>query len=288
MSRPTLDLRQLETLMAVLAHGSFHEAGRRLGLAQSTVSLHVRKLEETMGATLVERGMPGCRPTRAARTLIPFAESLLLVAARALDAGRERGLVVGASGNIGTFMLPEPLRRFETSGGSPVEVVIAPNPAIAERLGRAELDVALLEWWDNRPGFDAVVWREEPLVAIAAPGHTWAKLGSVTAGQLGREALLGGEPGTGTGRLLHAALGGAGRAGRQLGSTEAVKRAVRAGLGVSVVLAAAVADEAVSGTLAVLPIAGAPGLRKQIWAVHRSHAPPNAAARHFLRSIQEI
>lgn len=282
-----LDLRQIETFLAVVASGSFHEAGRRLGLAQPTVSQHVRKLEEALRATLVERGPLGCRPTAAARAIMPYAESLLRVAGRAVEAVRRDRLAVGASGNIGVYLLPGLVGRFEASaGGVPVEIAIAPNPVVAERLERAELDVALLEWWDGRPGFDAVPWREEPLVAIAAPGHPWARLGCVAVEDLAREELLGGEPGSGTGRLLRDVLGGAGRAGRQLGSTEAVKRAVRAGLGVSVVLAATVADEVAAGTLATVPIAAARPLQKRLWAVRRAHAPTTAPERCFVEAIR--
>ncbi|VDL20735.1 Tyrosine recombinase XerC [Pseudomonas aeruginosa] len=83
--------------------------------------------------------------------------------------------------------------------------------------------------------------------------------------------MLGGEPGSGTGRLLTEYFGelGVPRSGMQLGSTEAIKQAVRAGLGVSLVMASAVQDEVRSGALVALPI---PGLEKRLQLIWRK--PP--------------
>ncbi|HBT6884066.1 TPA: LysR family transcriptional regulator, partial [Klebsiella pneumoniae] len=96
--------------------------------------------------------------------------------------------------------------------------------------------------------------------------------------------MLGGEPGSGTGRLLTEYFGelGVPRSGMQLGSTEAVKQAVRAGLGVSLVMASAVQDEVRSGALVALPI---PGLEKRlqlIWRKPPGNLHPPGFVRHLL------
>src|SRR3546814_11510932 len=72
------------------------------------------------------------------------------------------------------------------------------------------------------------------------------------------------------------------RSGMQLGSTEAVKQAVRAGLGVSLVMASAVQDEVRSGALVALPI---PGLEKRlqlIWRKPPGNLHPPGFVRHLL------
>lgn len=281
------DLRQIETFLEVIATGSFHAAGRKLGLAQPTVSQHIRKLEEYMRVTLVERSAIGCRPTEAARIFLPFAESLIQLSGRALNAVTRTKIVVGASGNIGTYVLPGIIRRFEAShGGAPIELVIAPNPVVVAQLERAEIDVALLEWWDDRLGFPATLWREEPLVAIVASDHPWAGRGAISADDLKEAPILGGEPGSGTGRLLRDRLSLTAPAVRQLASTEAVKRSVRAGLGVSIVLAASVADEVAAGHLVALDIIAPRPLTKPFWAAHRPHLPATAADRRFVEFLR--
>lgn len=281
------DLRQIETFLQVIATGSFHAAGRKLGLAQPTVSQHIRKLEEYMRVTLIERSQVGCRPTEAARIFLPYAESLIQLNGRALDAVTRTKVAVGASGNIGTYILPDLIRRFEASqSGSPIDLVIASNPVIAAQLDRAEIDVALLEWWDERPGFEAAVWREEPLVAIVGRDHAWAGRKAISADDLRRAPILGGEPGSGTGRLLRDALDVTVPAARQLASTEAVKRAVRAGLGVSIVLAASVIDEVASGHLFALDIVAHHPLTKSFWAAHRPNLPATASDRRFVEFLK--
>jgi LysR family transcriptional regulator, low CO2-responsive transcriptional regulator len=283
-----LDLRQLETFLAVIEARSFHEAGRRLGYSQPTVSQHVRKLEEALGTSLIERSPSGCTPTRAAEVLIPFAQSLLRISRRAMSAFSRRRLVVGASGNIGTYMLPDVVSRFERHAeAAPVDILIEPNPSTAEKLETAEVDIALLEWWDDRPGFTAVPWRQEPLVVIVSPAHPWVDRESVPPEALRDAIMLGGEPGTGTGRLLHGALGAAGGQPsqvRQLGSTEAVKRAVRAGLGVSIVMRATVQDEIASGVLRALPLSGV-ALTKTLYAAYREHPPAGSPVSLFVEVL---
>ncbi|MGO8609577.1 LysR family transcriptional regulator, partial [Rhizobium johnstonii] len=83
-----------------MATGSFHAAGRRLGLSQPTVSQHVRKLETALRVTLVERDPAGCRPTPQGRALLPHAEALIRAGRRAEEAVAGNRLAIGASGNI--------------------------------------------------------------------------------------------------------------------------------------------------------------------------------------------
>ena len=103
------------------------------------------------------------------------------------------------------------------------------------------------------------------------------------------EPLIGGEPGTGTARLLQERLGiaaGKLKAGPQLGSTEAVKQAVRAGLGVSVALASAVHDELAAGRLVAPRLRGG-RLAKRLYSVVPDHAPARGPARRFAAFLHE-
>ncbi len=158
-----------------------------------------------------------------------------------------------------------------------VELVIDTNPTIARQLTSGELDIAVMEWWHPQPGFQARDWRQEPVVLIAPPDHPLAGLRQVDRDTLAGMTLLGGEPGTGTGRLLAGFFGNEGpfpEVSMQLGSTEAVKQAVKAGLGISLVLAAAVEEDVRSGTLVAIPVSE-PGLAKELMVIC-----PEAIARH--------
>ena len=289
-----LDLRHVRSLLAVIECGSFHEASRRLQCSQPTISQHVRKIEEALQAALVVRDRQHCHPTPEGEAFLPFARSLLNVAERARKAVSNRALTIGASSNIGIYLLQPHVKAFQANGGAGTEIDlwIGSNPDVADKLERHEIDVAVMEWWDDRPGFTATLWRREPLVVIVPPDHAWAPMRSVSKKLLLETPLIGGESGSGTGRALRQALGKAAdglQVSLQLGSTEAVKHAVMAGLGVSVVLEGAVVNEVRAGRLHALPLSEAkPG--KELLVIERADQLPTAPASRFAEHLlqQEI
>ncbi|MBN9488034.1 MAG: LysR family transcriptional regulator [Alphaproteobacteria bacterium] len=280
-----IDLEQVRTYVAIVEAGSFQGAATRLGIAQPTASQHMRKLEETLGHRLIERTRAQAVPTAEGARFLPFARTLLRVADRAQASLTDGGLAIGAASNIGVYLLQPLVSAFRSGarGLGPIDIRIGSNLETVRRLEEAEIDIALMEWWDARPGFDAAVWRDEPLVVIVPRGHRWADRKWIDKTTLLEEPLIGGEPGTGTARLLQDRLGidpARLKAGLQLGSTEAVKQAVRAGLGVSVTLMSAVREEIAAGHL-VAPRLRNGRLSKQLFSIVPDHAPPQGPARTF-------
>lgn len=283
-----LNLLWLKSFTTLVEHRSFQAAAQYLGIAQPTLSQHIQKLEEQLDALLIRRRKSGCEPTRAALALLPFALSMLRLDERARDAVRGTNLRVGASSNIGIYMLQPHVRSYMDTPSSPeLDLVIDSNPAIARQLTSGELDIAVMEWWHPKPGFHAQEWRQEPVVLIVPPNHPCAELPQIDRKSLAGMTLLGGEPGTGTGRLLAEFFGESGpfpTVSMQLGSTEAVKQAVRAGLGISLVLAACVNEEVRAGTLRAIPVSD-PGLAKELMVIcpdaFAQHPPVSAFISHL-------
>jgi DNA-binding transcriptional LysR family regulator len=285
-----VNLEQIATYLTVLQTGSFHEAARRLGISQASVSQQVRKLERTAGAQLVVRDRSGCRPAARTGEFIRYATAMLALSERASRAFRRPLVSVGAASNIGVYLLPSLHRQFVEQFGDSAELspTLGDNRAIADLLDTDAIDVALMEWWDNRSGFEARVWREEELVVIVGSNHTWTSRNAVELTELAEQPLIGGEAYSGTATLLrshprpstkplHIAM--------NLGSTEAVKQAVRQGLGVSIVLAATVRDEVRHGHLHTLRITGAP-LRKQLLVIHRPNLLPDGPVTAFVNIVR--
>lgn len=286
MSRERLDLAHLETLLTLVECGNFSKAAARLGLAQSTVSQHVRQLEGTLGAPLIVRARRGCKPTAAALQLLPYAKSLLQLERRVVEAASARALRLGACSNIGIYVLPRLLREFAAIGGKSPEIVIGSNPQTVRHLETAEIDAALLEWWDEREGFRWQPWCSEPMVVIVAPGHPLSGARDVSRADLARLPLIGGEDGTGTGRLLRQYLGDGPlpNVSMRLGSTEAVKRAVAAGLGASLVLACTIEEEVRDGRLCAIPLHDA-SLQKSLRLVWRDDLPGEDPLLRYLADV---
>lgn len=275
----TPDLVLVEAVLAVIDTGSFRAAAETLGRSQPTISQQVARLEAELGVTLLIRRRDRCAPTPDGTRFLPGARRALEAARQAVAAVRGRPLAIGAASNPGIYLLPACLARAPM----PTVLRLGSNPETSARLLAGEVDIAFLEGWEDRPGYDVIRWREEEMVAIVPPRHRWASLPCLPAAALAEEPMIGGEPGTGTGRRLAGLLGAAAGSlsiARQLGSTDAVKRAVAAGLGVSVVMRAAVRDEAAAGSLVAVPIA-APGLRRMLLAVLPAEAPQRSPARLF-------
>ena len=284
-----LNLLHARTFLSVLGERGFRAAARDLKLSPSTVVEHIKQLEEDLAAPLLVRRHGLVEPTSQGAAFAPLARAMLDTAARSRAVIARPALHIAASSNIGTYLLQSMLTAFQASDRLAVDLWIGPNHDVAERLTNGSADVALMEWWSDRPGFCHRSWRREPLVVIVAPDHPWASRSMIDASELTGQTLLGGEPGTGTNTVLRQQLGPLAdrlTAVRGIGSTEAVKRAVRAGRGVSLVIEAAVIDEVLAGQLVVLPLNGIE-LAKELKIIAPSGLPEAAPAMRFISYILE-
>jgi molybdate transport repressor ModE-like protein len=282
-----IDLERVATFLAVVRCGGFRDAARHTGLSQPAVTQHVKRLEQSLNAILIDRSNAGSTLTPEGQIFLPYAEHLLSICDRARAAFEKRSIVVGASSNAGIYLLQPFLKTYNEVAPHTLDVVIGDNNSIAAKLKGFEIDVAVMEWWDDSPGVEVKVWRREDLVLIVPPQHPWAGLSSIPRHWLKGLTLLGGERGTGTGRLLQQYLGRDASTisvGMQLGSTEAVKHAVHAGLGISLVMAAAVEQELRNGWLHALPIEVEPP-RKEIYLIRREGEQHTAPAVHFINFL---
>lgn len=281
----------VESFLAVVHTGSFRQAAKHLGISQPAVSQHIKKLEACLNTQLIIRDRKGNQLTPAAQKLLPYAESLILLTQRAVSALESTKLRIGASSNIGIYLLPPYLKyHLEQYGNSyEVDLVIDTNPVIANQLETGLVDIALMEWWDNRPGFTAQLWQSEELVFIVPPIHPWRNLPKVPKAYLENIQMLGGERGTGTGRLLRQFFGNQVhkiQISMQLGSTEAVKRSVQAGLGVSIVLSKSVTQEVQAGLLHAISIdLDGKTLRKELFVICRSSLSFNSPVHQFTQML---
>lgn len=256
-----LNLGLVTTFVALAETGSFVEAARQLCLAQPTVSQQLKKLEMQLGVVLIERSHGGCSLTARGRAVLPQARALLRSAERFAAAAEGDQIAIGCSGNIASYYISKDLKRFvdRVGNGMRWDITCATNPEIAEQLSVGAIDIAAMEWPVPARGVAVRPWRVEPMVVIVPSDHRLAKSRSLTVDQLLELDLIGGEPGSGTGTLLRQALGRRSaklRVTHNLRNTEAVKSAVEAGLGCSIVLARAVREEVAAGQIAMLTVRG--------------------------------
>jgi DNA-binding transcriptional LysR family regulator len=259
-----LNLHHLRVFASVAEQGSFTRAATALRLSQPAVSKAVGELERQTGMPLFERAGRATRLTGAGDALFARARELFAVAQTAEDElralrGLEGGVLrVGASTTIATYLLPPYLARFrEAHPGVALRVSSANTRAIARALLERRLDVALVEGPVSHPRIEVLSWRDDELVVIAPVTHRLAQRRSIRLSAIAGEAFIVREPGSGTRRVAERALAAQGVeivVALQLGSTEAIKQAVAAGLGLAFVSRFAVADQVALGRLAAVSV----------------------------------
>src|SRR6202453_2404984 len=182
--RAMLDPVLLQTFLAIAQNRSFTRTAERLGLRQSTVSQHIRKLEDEAGRRLFVRDTHSVTMTADGEAMIEVARSILAANERAerYFAGSElRGrLRFGASEDFVTSLLPEVLRDFvRTHPLVEFELTVGLSGELNEKLGRGERDLVCGK---RRPGEERrrVVWRDR----LAWGSGDLPRLGSHTPGRL--------------------------------------------------------------------------------------------------------
>lgn len=270
-STDPLSIRQLEVFVALVEQGSFTRAAQCLQLSQSTVSGHVADLERRLGVRLVDRERSGVRPTAAGEALLRPAREVLQAERNARMAVAElagllRGtLVVGGSTIPASYLLPAILARFHAAHpGVALRLWTGDSRDIVERVVTADVEVGVVGAPPTAPELLSTQVGEDRLTLILHPDHELAGRTSIPVTALAKQRLVMREEGSGTRaateRALAELLGPEGVAGLpiacEVGSTEAQKAAVGAGLGLAFVSSLAVADELAHGTLATVRVKG--------------------------------
>jgi DNA-binding transcriptional LysR family regulator len=282
-------LRQLRTFEAVARHQSISRAAAELHLTQPAVSMQMKQLEEQIGVPLVEQVGKRLFLTEAGQELRGHAQGMAerieaMNAAMEQFRGLERGLLRLAVVSTANYFLPRPMAEFHARHpGVRVALQVANRDEVLATLADNGTDLAIT----GRPPESADVvarhFMDNPLVVIAAPGHALAGATEVPLARLAEETLVVREPGSGTRAAIErhfAAHGLVVRAGCELGTNEALKQAVRAGLGVGVVSAQTIELELQTGCLVVLPVEGFPIVRRW-YVLHRTAKRLSTAAWTF-------
>jgi DNA-binding transcriptional LysR family regulator len=251
--------QRIRVFQAVVNHMSFSRAAQELAISQPGVTFHVKALEHEYGIPLFERVGKRLYLTDAGRTLSAYVQRATLMEEEARVAlqelkGLQSGLlVVGASATIGIYLLPEVLGEFRNRHpGIRVSLRVGNKRHTVERLLHNELDFGLVAGPLAEPLLVAEPYLDDELVVIVSASHRFARQEVVYPGELRKETFLVREPGSGTQELMEERLGQLGiepADTMQLGSTEAIKQAVAANLGISIASRYSVEAEMESGRL---------------------------------------
>lgn len=285
-----LTLQQLRLFDAVARLGNVTQAAREVGLTQPAVSIQLKRLEENAGMPLIEQVGKRLFLTPAGREMQAAGDDILARLRRlddALDDLRHtvRGPLEVAVVTTAKYVIPHLLGAFVAIHPEVTPRLTVTNRArVLERLAENRDDLVIMGQVPDDLDLDAVPFLENPLVVVAPPGHALVGAGVVPLARLAGERFLIREPGSGTRSAFERLLAGQGLAIRpymELGSTEAIKQGVMAGLGLSVLSRQSVDLELASGLMAVLEVEGFPLLRRW-YAAHLRGKTLSRTARTFL------
>ncbi|MBX3604861.1 MAG: LysR family transcriptional regulator [Piscinibacter sp.] len=291
---PRASLVQLRSFEAVVRLGGVGRAARALHLAQPTVSTQLRELATALGLVLFETQGRSLVPTEVGKRLAQAVRAMGAAwqgfeeDAAALQ-GLRRGRLRIAAVTTTEYFLPDLLGPFARKyPGIEIELAVENRDAVVARLERGDDELAAMMLPPSHLPLARWPFLENPLVVIAPAGHPLSGRRRLKLAELTGEPLLAREAGSGTRAAAEQAFAEQGVAWPQrmaLGSNEAVKHAVRAGLGLAVLSRHALAQDPANEGLAVLPVAGFP-LRRQWHLVWRQDRALSLPARTLLDDLR--
>ena len=281
-----LDLRKVEVFYWVAELKSFSAAAGHLSLRQPTVSAHVHELEKKLGAKLLNRLGGKIAPTPLGQVLFDSAKRLLALKRDTLASldqfhGKVRGeLRVGGSNIPGEYVLPPKLAAFAQKYPEVKPVLrIGDSAGIVEAVldGEVEIGFVGFKGGDGRLAFQKI-WKDEMVLAVPK-AHPWARLKAIDVQELRKEGFISREGGSGTLRSFRRLLTRKGhkpekllRVSMELGSTEAIKEALIAGFGISILSRTSIRRELRDGSLKEVRIRGLRLERDFYQVIHRQRA----------------
>ncbi len=292
-----MDLRRLEVFCKVYELKSFSGAGKASLLSQPTVSEHIRYLENFLEVQLFDRLGREVVPTRAGEILYSYARRMLNLrreASRTLE--RYRGMTageleLGGSTIPGEYILPSLIGNFKESFVDiRIKLVIADTMRITNMVleGSLQLGVVGAKMKNNNLQFERIF--DDELVLAVSPDHHWAGRAAIGLEQLSGAPFIMREHGSGTRMIMLEILEQAGFDPRDLnvmaemGSTEAIRQAIKAKVGVSILSRRAIADDLHFEKLFHVPIRKISFARHFYLVTHkkRSRSPVGQAFVDFL------
>lgn len=254
--------RQLEVFLAAAHFQNITRAAESLAMSQSAASSALKELENQFDIQLFDRVGKRLQLNELGRLYRPKVEALLAQASeleQAFSKHSEVGaLKVGATLTIGNYLAVGVMAQYMNTPTHPrVSLEVANTRTIARRVSDFELDIGLIEGELQAPELEVIPWREDELVVFCSPDHPLARKKSLDDDDLRNATWVMREQGSGTRqsfeRGMHGLLPDLNIL-LELEHTEAIKRAVEAGLGIGCLSQVCLADAFRRGSLVPLRV----------------------------------
>jgi DNA-binding transcriptional LysR family regulator len=292
-----LDLGQIEAFVQVAQHRSFSKAADALFLTQPSVTARIQSLERDLGEALFERNGRGVRLTEMGGTFLPYARRAL----KALQEGRDAlegmrnldigTLKLGSALTVSTYVLPKILKQYcSTYPGVEVSVHTGRSEQVLQMVLSDDVHCAL-ERTVQHPEIVTIPLYEDDLVLVASPDHRFARAGTASIEDVGREPLILFDRGSSYNQLIQGVFRQHGIVPRtlmELDTIEATKKMVEEGLGIALLPKVSTEREIEQARLRLIGVTGATMPRRQISLIFRKNRKHTRAVHAFLTLIAEL
>lgn len=271
--------RRLQVFHTVARHLSFTKAAEALHMTQPAVTFQVRQLEEYFNTRLFDRTHNRISLTEAGTRVFGYADSIFVLYGEMENAVRELTgevsglLILGASTTIAEYMLPALLGNFKSKHPDVnVRLKVSNTEGVVQMVENNIIDLGVVEAPVANKNLAVEECRKDQLVLIVPIGHALAERNSVPINELTEYPYICREEGSGTREVIAEYMQQQGIKGTlnismELGSPEAVKGAVEAGMGISVVSRATVSKELLLDSLVAINLE--PQLERPFSFVHQ-------------------
>lgn len=289
-----MTLKQLEVFIAVADTRSFSKGGELASLAQSTVSQHIRALEDELGARLFDRSLTQVHLTEAGQLFYSHAIKISRQCAEAKEEikrfqGLEQAtLRVGASTIPAAYLIPDLLGSFKARWpGVRLELQQGDSQEVIKLLQENLVEIAVVGGKYNEDPFCFKELLQDRIILVGRSAETGS---TISVEELKNLPLIIRETGSGTRQATDSALKKAAldtsnlNVVAQLGSSEAVRRSVLSGSGYAFISKIAIAPELADRTLKEILVEGVE-IKRSFYMAWRCGRTLSPAAEEFIQML---
>lgn len=265
-----LTLRQMQVFEAVARLLSHSRAAKELYLSQPAISMQIKQLEQSIGLPLFEQVGKQIYLTDAGREMLHYSRAISqqlqeLESIFSEMKGMDRGHLNISVVNTANYFMPQLLAKFcQQHPKIQVSLHVANRDAVLKQLADNSSDLAIMGQPPEGGEMLAQSFMKNPLVVIAPPEHALCQVKRVQLKQLEQENFLLREQGSGTRSAMERFFAEHGiqfHTGMEMGTNEAIKQAVQAGMGLGILSLHSAELELETGRLAVLNVEHFPIVR---------------------------
>lgn len=288
--------RQLEVFLAAAHFQNITRAAESLAMSQSAASSALKELENQFDIQLFDRVGKRLQLNELGRLYRPKVEALLAQAGeleQAFSKHSEVGaLKVGATLTIGNYLAVGVMAQYMNTPTRPrVALEVANTRTIAKRVSDFELDIGLIEGELQSSELEVIPWRGDELVVFCSPDHPLAAKRALDDNDLRSATWVMREPGSGTRqsfeRGMHGLLPDLNIL-LELEHTEAIKRAVEAGLGIGCLSQVCLADAFRRGSLVPLSVPASRSFDRQFYFILHKQKYRSAGIDRWMALCREL